>query len=123
MRTYLYTHHACGHQVWWSDSDLAERLAASDCPWCGGEAKQDFPPLNIALKIEQPQQEKRDPVNFRAQLTCIRHAPYDVVIRLLDASENGIYQSGISSSITGNEIDWSLFKKKTEEIVSTHYFN
>lgn len=45
MLTFYHVTHRCGHQAWWSDSNLAARTMAFDCPWCGAETKNQMPPL------------------------------------------------------------------------------
>jgi hypothetical protein len=32
--------HACGHQAWWENPELAEAVRGANCPWCGAETGQ-----------------------------------------------------------------------------------
>jgi|SRR5947209_6248082 len=34
---FFHVTHTCGHQAWWSDANLADRVSNAKCPWCGAE--------------------------------------------------------------------------------------
>lgn len=40
---FFHIRHSCGHAVYWSSAQVAMRVEAAPCPWCGAEDGRKVP--------------------------------------------------------------------------------